>query len=97
MSLVVRNLSARYGQADVLWNIDLNVGEGQVVGILGRNGAGKTTLLRCLAGLHERKTGDIRFKSSPIDQLGAHQIAKKARTIFLQGHQHFAGSVREPV
>jgi branched-chain amino acid transport system ATP-binding protein len=85
VSLVVRNLSARYGQAGVLWNIDLNVGEGQVVGILGRNGAGKTTLLRCLAGLHERKTGDIEFKSSPIGQLAAHQIAKKGMAFVREG------------
>ena len=66
MSLIVKSLSARYGQADVLWKIDLQVDEGQVVGILGRNGAGKTTLLRCLAGLHERKTGEIKFANSLI-------------------------------
>jgi branched-chain amino acid transport system ATP-binding protein len=63
--LDVRNLHARYGQARILHGIDLTIGRGEVVVLLGANGAGKTTTLRALSGLVER-TGTIRFRGDDI-------------------------------
>ena len=57
--LRIRDLSAWYGQAQVLRDVSLDVDAGQVVTLVGRNGAGKTTLLRCVMGLHRDQRGDI--------------------------------------
>lgn len=75
MRLEVRGLSAWYGQARALWDIDLNVEEGQVVGVLGRNGAGKSTLLRTVAGLSPRMAGDVLVGGRSIAGRPAHEIA----------------------
>ncbi|MEX0407296.1 ATP-binding cassette domain-containing protein [Aquibium sp. LZ166] len=75
MRLEVRRLSSWYGQARALWDIDLTVEEGQVVGVLGRNGAGKSTLLRAIAGLSPRMTGDVLVGERSIAGQPAHGIA----------------------
>jgi branched-chain amino acid transport system ATP-binding protein len=56
--LRVENLSAGYGEAEVLQQGSLRVGAGEVVTLCGRNGAGKTTLLRCIMGLHQQQRGN---------------------------------------
>ena len=55
----VANLQAGYGDVQVLWDISLEVGAGELVCIIGSNGAGKTTLMRCLSGLLTPTAGDI--------------------------------------
>ena len=55
--LQVTGLEAGYGSAQVLFGIDLAVGEGEVVALMGRNGMGKTTLVRSLVGLANRMAG----------------------------------------
>ncbi len=57
--LAVRGLSKRFGRAPALESVDLEVGEGQVVALLGPTGAGKTTLLRCIAGLEQPDQGTL--------------------------------------
>ena len=49
--LQVRGLQAGYGRSQVLFGIDLDIAEGEVVTLLGRNGMGKTTTVKCLSGL----------------------------------------------
>jgi ABC-type branched-subunit amino acid transport system ATPase component len=75
MSLQVRSLSASYGQAQVLWNVDFDVADGEVIGILGRNGAGKTTLLRALCGLHPKLQGGIGLDGRNVVGMPANEIA----------------------
>lgn len=58
--LRIRDLSARYGEARVLREVDLDVAEGSIVTLVGRNGAGKTTLLRVLAGQLAPASGEAR-------------------------------------
>lgn len=58
--LSIRNLSASYGKVEALSNINLEVGEGQIVTVIGPNGAGKTTLLSAAIGLLASK-GEIQF------------------------------------
>jgi len=75
--LEVRGLSARYGLAQVLSNVDLDVAEGEVVTLCGRNGAGKTTLLRTVMGLHPASAGTITLDGAPVDRLPAHVRARR--------------------
>jgi branched-chain amino acid transport system ATP-binding protein len=71
--LSVRDVSAHYGEAQVLQGVSLDVAAGEVVTLVGRNGAGKTTLLRCLMGLHRSMTGAIQLDGRDITRLGAHK------------------------
>jgi energy-coupling factor transport system ATP-binding protein len=63
--LLARRLSAGYGSADVLHDVDVRVAAGEILAVMGRNGAGKTTLLRCLAGVHRPSRGSVVFAGRP--------------------------------
>lgn len=71
--LSVRDVTAGYGEAQVLQGVSLEVGAGEVVTLVGRNGAGKTTLLRCLMGLHRAATGRVEFDGRDITRLPPHR------------------------
>ena len=79
--LNIRNLDAFYGQVPVLHGVDIEVREGEVVGLVGANAAGKTTTLMTVAGLRTRYTGEIRMAGEPIDSLPPHD--RVARGIVL--------------
>jgi branched-chain amino acid transport system ATP-binding protein len=74
--LEVRTLSAGYGRAQVLFDLDLAVDQGEVVALLGRNGAGKSTTLKALMGLIEPRSGEIRFGGARIERRAPHEIAR---------------------
>ena len=74
--LEVQGVSARYGEAQVLWDVSLRVGAGEVVTLVGRNGAGKTTLLRCAIGLHPSMRGRVVFAGRDVTALPAHRRAR---------------------
>ncbi|HET9350746.1 MAG TPA: ABC transporter ATP-binding protein [Burkholderiales bacterium] len=74
--LEVRGLNAGYGRAQVLFDIDLDVGKGEVVALLGRNGAGKSTTLKAIMGLVEPLSGDIVFDGKPLNFLEPYEIAR---------------------
>ena len=61
MSISISNLSKKYGNQTVLSNINIEIGEGEVVGFLGPNGAGKTTTMKILAGALGYETGLVRI------------------------------------
>lgn len=64
--LTVDALSAWYGEARVLTDVDLSVGAGEVVTLVGRNGAGKTTLLRSVMGLHRQVQGTVTLDGTDL-------------------------------
>jgi branched-chain amino acid transport system ATP-binding protein len=74
--LVVEGLSAWYGEAQVLRDVSLNLGAGEVVTLVGRNGAGKTTLLRSVMGLHRQQQGTVRFDGHDLTHLPPHRRAR---------------------
>ncbi len=64
--LEVRNIDVCYGDVQVIFDLSLDIREGEVVSIIGGNGAGKSTLLRTISGLMQPKTGEITFNNRPI-------------------------------
>ncbi|MFE1599253.1 ABC transporter ATP-binding protein [Methylobacterium sp. ID0610] len=64
--LEVRGLRAGYGGTEVLRGVDLDVGPGEIVAVLGANGVGKTTLNKALSGIVPPAAGEIRFEGRPI-------------------------------
>jgi len=73
--LKVENLHAHYGKIHVLQGVNLQVGAGEAVALLGRNGVGKSTTLRALLNLMSRSSGRIFFDGDDITRLPAHKLA----------------------
>jgi len=73
--LEVRGLTAGYAGSEVLHGVDLTVGEGEGVVVLGPNGHGKTTLLRAVSGLVPARSGEVVFDGQDITRWAAHVIA----------------------
>ena len=74
--LEINGLETAYGQSQVLFGTELNVGKGEVVTLLGRNGMGKTTTLHSVMGLVPSRSGNIRFQGQELRELPSYQIAK---------------------
>ncbi|NYT95099.1 ABC transporter ATP-binding protein [Salinispora sp. H7-4] len=75
--LRIENLSAWYGEAQVLRDAGLHVEPGEVVTLVGRNGAGKSTLLRCVMGLHPGWRGTIELSGTALGNLSADRRARR--------------------
>ncbi|WP_315752080.1 MULTISPECIES: ABC transporter ATP-binding protein [unclassified Bradyrhizobium] len=76
MKLSVASLNSHYGPAHILFDIGLEVGEGEVVALLGRNGAGKSTTFRSIVGLVELREGQIMFEGKDISSAPTHEIVR---------------------
>ena len=74
--LRIDKLSAWYGEARVLREVDLHIERGEVVTLCGRNGAGKTTLLRCVMGLHSGQSGLVSYQNKDLTKLAPHRRAR---------------------
>jgi branched-chain amino acid transport system ATP-binding protein len=73
--LQVSNLNAWYGESHVLHGVDMTVGEGETITILGRNGVGKTTTLRTIMGIIRERKGEIRFAGKDMTNVPLHRTA----------------------
>lgn len=74
--LEVRDLTARYGRAQILNGMSLDLAGQEVVALLGRNGAGKTTTMKCIMGLVASKAGEIRYDGQSLMKLPPHMICR---------------------
>ncbi len=88
--LSVAGLEVAYGRTAAVQGIDLVVGEGQVVSLIGANGAGKTTTLRALSGMMRPRAGRIVFAGADIAGLPAHRVAALGMRHVPEGRQIFA-------
>ena len=89
--LEIENLHFQYGEIVALRGISLNVGEGEVVTLLGGNGAGKTTTLTAISGLeHGITSGEIRFMGEKLNNLPPHKIAAMGIGHSLEGRHIFS-------
>src|SRR5690349_23256832 len=76
MKLEVANLNSFYGPAHILFDIALEVGEGEVVALLGRNGAGKSTTFRSIVGLVHQRSGRVLFEGRDVSREPTHAIVR---------------------
>ncbi|MEO7804906.1 MAG: MFS transporter [Actinomycetota bacterium] len=75
--LVCRDIDVEYDGVQVLFNVDFDVEEGQIIALLGTNGAGKSTLLRAISGTQEASAGAIVFDGRDITHMPPHEIANR--------------------
>jgi len=87
--LSVRGLEAGYGGSQVLFGVDLDVGYGEVVSLLGRNGMGKTTTVLSIMGLLPARAGEIRFAGRPLTRQPPFRIAQAGIGLVPEGRQVF--------
>jgi len=74
--LALDHVDTFYGDTQVLFDVSLAVGRGEVVALLGANGAGKTTLLRSALGLTPARRGRVHFAGRDVTRLATHEIAR---------------------
>lgn len=74
--LELKNVDASYGFLQVLWDVSLQVDEGEFVGLIGPNGAGKTTTMRTIAGLLTPLDGEVLFKGRRMNDVPPHQTTR---------------------
>jgi branched-chain amino acid transport system ATP-binding protein len=87
--LEVRGLEVSYGSVQVLWDVSIEVGEGEVVSIIGNNGAGKSTLTKSIMGMVKPSKGEISFKGRDITGRSTHQIIRLGLTMVPEGRELF--------
>ncbi len=67
--LEMRNISKTFGEVEALRNVDFQLGQNEVVGLLGDNGAGKSTLIKIITGYHQPTSGEIYFNGEKVENL----------------------------
>lgn len=89
--LKVQNLCAGYGKIQVLWNVSLEVKDGQVVAVLGSNGAGKTTTVRTITGMVRATGGSVVFNGEELFDRSSRFILEQGIIQVPEGRQLFSG------
>jgi len=84
------NVHSYYGDAHVLQGVSLQVGEGEVVALLGRNGAGKTTTMRTIMSLNRAAPGQVTLDGTELSRLPAHRVARAGVGYVPSGRRVFA-------
>jgi branched-chain amino acid transport system ATP-binding protein len=87
--LEVRDLKARYGDAQALWGVDLDVRAGEMVCLVGPNGAGKTTLVKTIAGLHPASAGSVRMEGVELTSIPGHRVCDQGVATVPEGRRVF--------
>lgn len=93
--LHIENLAVSYGRAKVLLDLNLTVGQGEVIALLGGNGAGKTTTLKAVSGLVKPRSGKILFEGENLVGMPAWQIAQLGIAHSPEGRRLFGGMTVE--
>lgn len=94
--LAVRGLAVSYGESQVLFDVDLNVGVNEVIACVGRNGAGKTTLLKSIAGFLKPRSGSVICEGANLVGPKPYEIARMGIKYIPQDKKVFSDlTVRE--
>lgn len=90
MSLLdAENLTAFYGPSQALFGVDLSIGEGEVVALMGRNGMGKTTTIKVICRMLKHRDGVIRFAGTDLGTLPSHKAAQLGIGLVPEGRRCF--------
>jgi branched-chain amino acid transport system ATP-binding protein len=89
--LELRGLNVFYGDAQALWDVDLDVAAGEIVCIVGPNGAGKSTLVQAIAGLLPVRTGRVVVDGTDVSRHPAHRVCESGVAIVPEGRRIFPG------
>jgi len=87
--LELKNVETAYGQSQVLFGVDLQVNDGEVVTLLGRNGMGKTTTIHSIMGLVKARSGEIIFEGNHVREWPAYRVARGGMGLVPEGRQIF--------
>ena len=87
--LELKKVETAYGQSQVLYGIDLEVNDGEVVTLLGRNGMGKTTTIHSIMGLVKTRSGQIIFDGNHVQEWPAYRVARTGMGLVPEGRQIF--------
>ena len=87
--LRVRDVTVRYGSAPAIQHLDLDVNEGEIVGLVGSNGAGKSTLLAAIVGLVPIAGGDVSYLGESLLRLQTEDIARRGIALVMEGRHIF--------
>ncbi|REJ20236.1 MAG: branched-chain amino acid ABC transporter ATP-binding protein [Bacillaceae bacterium] len=87
--LKLKGVSVQYGAYKAVRNVDIEVGKGEIVVLLGSNGAGKSTVFKTIGGLHKCTEGEIMFEGKRIDQSSPAQIVKTGIVQCAEGRKLF--------
>lgn len=87
--LKVEHLDAHYEDLQVLWNLSLEVNEGELIALVGSNGSGKTTLLRVIAGLLPSTQGQLMYRGTALNNLTPHEIVNLGISMVPEGRRIF--------
>lgn len=90
-------LDVEIGGKQVCRGLDLTLGCGECMAVLGGNGVGKTTLLHTLAGLREPRGGDVRLDDQPLARLSRREVARRLALLMQHDDDAFPATVRETV
>jgi len=85
--LEISNLNVSRGEAQILWDVSIQVTEGEKVAVLGSNGAGKSTLLLSIMGVLPPSSGEIRFDGTPLSGRKAYQIIRTGLALVPEGRR----------
>jgi len=89
--LRVESVDVSYGDTQVLWGVDLEVGDGEIVALLGANGAGKSTLLAAISGLLRPSNGRMLYQGQDVTDLSPEALVRRGLSHVPQGRRLFAG------
>jgi branched-chain amino acid transport system ATP-binding protein len=87
--LEVSNISVRYDGTQVIWDVSLSVGKGEIVALVGANGAGKTTILKTIMGMLHPTSGSITFEGKRIDGVPTRMIISRGISMVPEGRRVF--------
>jgi branched-chain amino acid transport system ATP-binding protein len=90
-ALAMENLCAWYGAGQILYDVNLEVGRGEVVALMGRNGAGKSTTMKAIMGMMARRSGTVRLNGRDISGLKPFEIARLGIGFTPEDRRIFAG------
>jgi branched-chain amino acid transport system ATP-binding protein len=87
--LQIRKLNFSYGDLKVLWDVDLEVKQGEIVTVVGANGAGKSTILKNVSRLVRPTSGTIRLGDVELDRLPSHEVVERGVVQVPEGRRIF--------